>query len=258
MPDPVSHWRAIAVITPYGLSKLFGKAGARCSTWNCPVTVPVCQLLLKILFSTTWKLSVTNSTCYPRRGGKSLWQKIKKVMGCMERRTKLSMIAGAAFWSAVIAAPASYAQSFTGELDGTSYDFSIVGPGSFESLQGTLEATPWWGNATLAESAANLVGDEFGLVNGGGEFGPHFAYGIVDGEFPSFVSYAYLPWESGASATGASTQINHTQFATATVTPVAVPEINGNALALIGFILGVLALHIGNRRRQFAQGATFA
>lgn len=178
-------------------------------------------------------------------------------MGCMERRPKLSMIAGAAFLSAMIAAPASYAQSFTGELDGTSYDFSIVGPGSFESLQGTLEATPWWGNATLAESAANLVGDELGIIDF--EYGPLFAYGVVDGEFPSLLVYRYAPWTEGAVfSSSTSTQVNHTQFATANVTPVAVPEINGNALALIGFILGVLALHIGNRRRQFAQGATFA
>lgn len=130
-------------------------------------------------------------------------------MGLMNVRKKFSMTTGAALLGVLIAPLASYAQSFTGELDGTNYDFSIVGPGSFVSLQETIEATPWWGNAALAENAANLVGDGLGLIDF--EAGPLFAYGVADGEFPSLLAYAYAPWEEGAVFLDyVSTQVNHT------------------------------------------------
>lgn len=174
----------------------------------------------------------------------------------LSRKVALAIIAATALGSSFFNAKESFAQSFTGELNGANYDFSIVGPGSFESLQSNLEATPWWGDATLAESAANLVGDSLGLIDF--EAGPNFAYEVVDGEYPSVNSYAYDPWEESAILVSPSTEINHTQFATATATPVAVPEINGSALALIVFILGVLSLHISNRRGTIIQGTTFA
>lgn len=52
---------------------------------------------------------------------------------------------------------------------GTTYDITTV-IGSFSDLSATLEAQPWWGDATLAENLAALVGCDFGCP------GPDFAY----------------------------------------------------------------------------------
>ena len=73
--------------------------------------------------------------------------------------------------------PAQAAAFFN--YNNTFYEIKTV-TGSYNDLETRLQATPWWGDSVVAESAA-LAGFGLGWVQG--VYGPSFAYGIST--FPS-------------------------------------------------------------------------
>ena len=70
----------------------------------------------------------------------------------------------------------SRAQSTTVSVGGTSYTISIASSAStYATSSATLQATPWWGNASLAQSLSAAVGTSLGTPNPS-SYGPVFIY----------------------------------------------------------------------------------
>jgi len=75
----------------------------------------------------------------------------------------------------MFAAKPAQAAIFT--VNGTNYDITTK-TGTYSSLSSQLALNPWWGNASLASTFSNKVGNFFGQPN---EFlfAPYFAYKLV-------------------------------------------------------------------------------
>jgi hypothetical protein len=58
-------------------------------------------------------------------------------------------------------------------VNGITYDVTTTS-GTYNTLQGTLQSQPWWGNLPLANSVATAVGNNLGQTNNG-SLTPFFA-----------------------------------------------------------------------------------
>lgn len=124
------------------------------------------------------------------------------------------------------------AQTYTATVGETTYDFSTF-TGTYDDSLATLQAQFWWGDIELATQAANALGNAAGYPNNTywGSSSPVFVYA-------SNMGVVYVE----SSATAAGFEFNNQTTYTIAQAAVAVPEINGNAISLLGFILGVIAL----------------
>lgn len=148
------------------------------------------------------------------------------------------------------------ASAFEAEVSGTTYDFSVFSGASYAEVQGTLEAQAWWGNASLAQAAAGVVGlTQFPGVNQS-DVGPLFVYDVSG---TSILAYGQSGGE-GREANWYKTDdsgFSTISFAQATVAagPVPVPEINGGSLPLIAFLLAVVAFGLHGKRQRHSGAA---
>ena len=114
-------------------------------------------------------------------------------------------------------------------VNGVNYDITTV-TGTFNSLQATLQAQPWWGSSTSAGQFATVVGNSLGLPNFFGINGPLFSYssgrffGINTNTSQSFVLGSVVP----------SARLNslNLTYATAKATPVPTPALLPGLLGL--------------------------
>jgi len=159
--------------------------------------------------------------------------------------------------AALIGTPA---QAVNVTVGGTTYDVQFNDTGttgtSFSADSALIQASPWWGDATLAEDFATAYGAQvardypFDLDFSSGSFDYLFFAYTTDGtsnnlrflaEDGSVGSFPPLP---------NSNAFSNAFYAFAA--PSAVPEIDGNALAQAGLILLALFLVLRGRRQGMA------
>ncbi len=83
------------------------------------------------------------------------------------------------------------AQTYTVSVGGNQYTVQASSSVTYNSIPSTLQATPWWGNSSLAYSISQAVASNAGLTNFIGSMAPLVAYGVSG----SSVSIAY--WMNG-------------------------------------------------------------
>ena len=128
-----------------------------------------------------------------------------------------------------------------GSSDGT-WDVTTV-TGTFNTLQGQLEAQEWWGDRDLAIVFANQLGASLGTPNNplpGIYNGPYFGYD-PDGSFNNTPFIAYR----GPSYVIDQSISNTSSVTWAVATRTAVPDA-GSTAALLG--VGIAALAFARRR----------
>lgn len=153
-------------------------------------------------------------------------------------------------------------------VGGTDYDVLFFPLGeSFDDNEAALMATPWWGDATLADDIADAYLAQIGIA--GSPFSDNPAEGTR-------LVFAYEEDRFLALDTVNAAQLNEGQpsvplpagvvpvelfqanndgniaFAHGTIVAAAVPEIDGNALAKALFILFALGVWLDMRRRRGA------
>ncbi|HZZ59415.1 MAG TPA: VPDSG-CTERM sorting domain-containing protein [Opitutaceae bacterium] len=132
-------------------------------------------------------------------------------------------------------APSGRADTIT--LGSTSYDVIVSTPGeSPDQYIATLEAQPWWGNESYAQSAADQVGTDLGFPNGDG---PFFVFAPQQG---GYYAYTDLGSPYGVELGGIANWYSGFSFAIARPVPDA-----GSTAALLGVGMLVIA---GFRRKR--------
>ncbi len=155
-------------------------------------------------------------------------------------------------------------------VGGTDYDVLFFPLGeSFDDNEAALMATPWWGDATLADDIADAYLAQIGIAGSPFSDNPAegtnlwFAYEVttilnpddavnraqLNEGFPSIpLAPAVAPAGNGFQSTGSA----NGAYAYGTIVAAAVPEIDGNALAKALFILFALGVWLDMRRRRGA------
>ncbi len=144
---------------------------------------------------------------------------------------------------------ASPALAYQITVNTTTYDIGVVTT-SYDANPGVLTSQPWWGDQTLAEDIVDaLVLDGFNENTELGVSPLFFAHTLAGNVFMEEM-FVGLDFSTNDFAT--SFVLN---YATGTIIPAAVPEIDGNALAKALFILFALGAWLDTRRRR-AQGVS--
>ena len=88
------------------------------------------------------------------------------------------------------------ARALVVEVNGSKYDVTTVS-GTYNDLQTTLSAQPWFGDVSLSYTFANIVLDGLGRPNYNGNVGPLFAIGtrFVPGD-QMWVRASYYQYDS--------------------------------------------------------------
>ena len=128
-----------------------------------------------------------------------------------------------------------------GAADGM-WEVTALGSAPFSANQTLLENQIWWGNASLAQTFAELVLDSLGLPNFGNSETPYYAYATLP-------DLGLLAWicNSDCSFSGGLTTFQTIAYSYAVASRINVPEQvpEPGTLALLG--LGLVG--IGMRRR---------
>lgn len=94
----------------------------------------------------------------------------------LSRLSASALLIAAAFGTSLV-----HAQTVNVTIGGTSYSITTTASNSYTNLAASLQATPWWGDQSKALAIATAVGGGFGKPNGGGNFGPLFAFQTYGG-----------------------------------------------------------------------------
>ncbi len=153
------------------------------------------------------------------------------------------------------------AQAVVITVGGSDYDVTLSGPAVFYTSVrgGIVSQVPWWGSEALALQAAadfhTATGGDYGVTGGTNDVA-RFVY-AESGPTIGDTNDAVLTIESsglfGSATVSNSLSSGSTgAFAFATPVAVAVPEIDGNALAKALFILFALGAWLHTRRARAA------
>src|SRR5579862_2729825 len=129
-------------------------------------------------------------------------------------------------------------------VGGTTYDITTLS-GTFSGNSATLEGTPWWGNATLAESLSNAVGTALGTQLPPNEtLGPLFATSLLGSAFDEGSSFDQT---LGTSIDTSTIRSQTFLYATGSVVPSAAAPEPSTLSLMIAAMLG-LGLLVGAKR----------
>ena len=128
-------------------------------------------------------------------------------------------VAGASLASSAVVFSANPAQAAIFNVGGTDYDITTV-TGTYDDNAAVIQASPWWGNSSLAENLASTVSGTLGFPNyDEGTGGPFFAYEGGSNGIYSRYNYYMLPGSSSFVATSQDYARTYAVSSTASAVP---------------------------------------